>query len=82
MLEAVTHLLLLRQKDVETVPFVRFSALMQTVDPLEEEKQTVCRLLCGRLLCITQVFVFIFRVCQCSQVPENTQSPECWWDFS
>lgn len=35
---SLTHLFSLLQKDAETFPFVRFGALMQTVDPLNEDR--------------------------------------------
>lgn len=68
-MKGVTHLLSLLQKHIETFPFVRFRALMQTVNPLQEVGQLVCWLFFIPLFYIA--LLFFLRVCQCSYVPES-----------
>lgn len=51
--EMYMHLFSLFQKDIKTFPFVRLTALMQTVNLLNEERQLVHRMLLIPLFCIT-----------------------------
>lgn len=59
------------QKNVETFPFVRVDAVMQTVNSLEEDVELIFWLVLVILLRITKVF--FLRVCQSCDIPECTK---------